>query len=124
MALFPKAIGGEPLQLDDRLISEYPELAHARYRRGGLPPLVGGWFLGIRSVAGITLGHTVWLAPDAHLTPRLLLHELAHVRQWRSVRWFALRYVWESLVRGYASNRFEIEAEAVVRSRLSQVPNA
>lgn len=120
MALLSRALIGEPLALSAALLAEYPELAEARYRRGGLPPRVGGWCLGVRTVAGITLGHTVWLAPEAHLTPHLLLHELAHVRQWRRVRWFAVRYLWESLRRGYASNTYEVEAERCARERLTR----
>lgn len=120
MALFARALIGEPLQLAPELLAAFPELAEARFRRGGLPPRVGGWFLGARTVAGITLWHTVWLSPDAHLTPHLLLHELAHVRQWRTVRWFGVRYVWESLLRGYASNRYELNAEQCARERLTR----
>jgi hypothetical protein len=113
MALFRQRRGaliGERMTLPDRLLRAYPELSYARYRRGGLPPRIGGWCLGARTVAGITLGRTVWLAPDADLTPELLLHELAHVRQWRSVRWFAMRYLWECVRRGYVQNRYELEA--------------
>ena len=120
MALLPRALIGEPLELAPELLADYPELREARYRRGGLPPRIGGWFLGMHSVAGIALWHTVWLAPDANLTPHLLLHELAHVRQWRTVKWFPWRYMWESLLRGYASNPYEIEAELTARRRLTR----
>jgi hypothetical protein len=111
---------GHRCALPEALVRAFPELAEARYRRGGLPPRIGGWFLGIRSVAGIALRHTVWLAPDADLTPELLLHELTHVRQWRSVRWFPVRYVWESLRRGYRENRYEIAARVAARNGLDQ----
>lgn len=120
MALLPRALIGEPLALSDELLRRYPQLAEARYRRGGLPPRIGGWFLGVRSVAGIALRHTVWLAPDADLTPDLLLHELTHVRQWRAVRWFPVRYVWESVRRGYRQNCYEIEARIAARDGLNR----
>jgi hypothetical protein len=121
MALLPHALIGKRLELSDALLREFPELREARFRRGGAPPRIGGWFLGAPSVAGIALGHTVWVALDAHLTPSLLLHELEHVRQWRTVRWFAWRYVWESLRRGYEWNRFEVAARLAVRTRMTRV---
>jgi hypothetical protein len=113
-----RAIIGERCAIPEAFVRDFPELGEARYRRGGLPPRVGGWFLGARSVAGIALRHTIWLAPDADLTPELLLHELAHVRQWRSVRWFPLRYVWESLRRGYRQNCYEVAARVAARDGL------
>jgi len=120
MALFRWAarLFGEPVDLEPRLLREFPELRSARYRRGGAPPRVGGWCLGARSVAAIALGRTVWVASDADLTPELLLHEHAHVEQWRTVRWFAARYVWESLRRGYLNNRFEVAARQAADGRL------
>lgn len=107
-----RAIIGAPCVLEAELLAQYPELREARYRVGGLPPRVGGWCLGTRSVAGITLGRTVWLAPDAGLTPSLLLHEVAHVRQWRSEPFFAWRYVWQCLRHGYHANRYEVAARS------------
>ena len=120
MALFAWAatLFGEPIDLDPWLLRDFPELGSARYRRGGAPPRVGGWCLGVRSVAAIALGRTVWIARNAHLTPELLLHEHAHVLQWRTVRWFAARYVWESLRRGYVNNRFEVAARQAADDRL------
>ena len=119
MKLFTRIFGAR-CRLPDALTREFPELREARYRRGGLPPRIGVWFLGVRSVAGIALRHTIWLAPDADLTPDLLLHELAHVRQWRSVRWFPLRYVWESLRRGYHQNCYEVAARVAARDGVGQ----
>lgn len=121
MALFgwSAKLFGEPLELDLRLLRDFPELRSARYRRGGAPPRVGGWCLGVRSVAAIALGRTVWLAREVDLTPELLLHEHAHVEQWRTVPWFAARYVWETLRRGYFNNRFEVAARKAADDRLS-----
>jgi hypothetical protein len=120
MALFGWAarLFGTPIDLDPCLLRDFPELGSARYRCGGAPPRVGGWCLGVRSVAAIALGRTVWIADEADLTPELLLHEHAHVEQWRSVPWFAVRYVWESLRRGYFNNRFEVAARQAADDRL------
>jgi hypothetical protein len=101
---------GTPMQLPAELLAAYPVLADARWRRGGLPLRVGGWCLGARTVAGFTLGDTVFIA-DGTPSARLLLHELAHVRQYREAKSFPVRYLWESLLHGYARNRFEAEAD-------------
>jgi len=102
----------------------YPELAEARWRRGGLPPRVGGWCLGRRTVAGITLGRTVFLSDAAALAPALLLHESAHVEQFGRGRAFAVQYVWESLRHGYPRNPFELEADAYAARILAERPPA
>jgi hypothetical protein len=73
-----------------------------------------------RTVAGITLGRTIFLAHEAFEDPALLLHELGHVRQFARDRTFPLRYAWESMRRGYAHNRFEAEAEAFARRLLAE----
>lgn len=54
----------------------------------------------------------MYLAEHAGVAPALLLHELAHVRQFARVRGFPVRYCWESIRRGYRRNRFEVEADA------------
>lgn len=43
---------------------------------------------------------------------RLLRHELCHVRQYREHGFagFLIKYLWESLRKGYYNNRFEEEA--------------
>ncbi len=103
---------GRRTELPSALLTRHPELGAAFWRRGGVPPRLGGWALGQRSVLGIALGRTVFLAPHAPLDPALLLHEVAHVRQFQRVRGFPIRYLWESLRRGYAHNCFEHEANA------------
>jgi hypothetical protein len=44
----------------------------------------------------------------------ILMHERIHVEQWRRYGWFgfgfAIRYLYELIVRGYEGNRLEIEA--------------
>ena len=107
---------GTPLPLPTHVITRYPELLEARWRRGGLPLRVGGWCLGQRTVAGITLGRTVFLAANVPETSQLLLHELAHVRQFRQDKSFPLRYLMESIRRGYARNRYEVEADQFVHA--------
>jgi hypothetical protein len=105
------ALIGEPATLPPALAAQWPSLGTVRWRVGGLPPRVGGWCLGRRSVAGITLGRTVFLAPGTPWAPRLLLHELRHVEQFSQVRGFPFRYLLESLRRGYRANRFEVDAD-------------
>jgi hypothetical protein len=83
-------------------------------RAGRIIPAVGGRLSGMRGPAGaVTFGRTIILHPRSKLTPRLLRHELAHVRQWQ--RWpvtFPLRYIWHHLQYGYRDNPFEVEARA------------
>ena len=123
-ALLTRPLLGAPVALPRALIERYPELAEARWRVGGLPPRVGGWLLGARTVAGITLWRTVFLAPDSPPSPALLLHELGHVRQFGRSRSFPLRYCVESLRKGYGRNSYEIEAEAFARRVLAERPAA
>lgn len=110
---------GRALPLPAALLDAYPELARARWRRGGMPPRFGGWCLGRGTVSGIALGRTVWLAPDAGLAPALLLHELRHVHQFQNDPLFVLRYVWQSLARGYTDNVYEADARAFAERRLA-----
>jgi hypothetical protein len=109
-----KTIAGEVEALPPSLLDRFPELAVVRLRRGGLAPRLGGWCLGKATVAGITFGRTVWLGRGTPASTELLLHELRHVHQFASVRAFPLRYVWESLRRGYHQNRYEVEARQFV----------
>lgn len=111
---------GAPCELPPGVLWRWPELHEACYRRGGLPLRFGGWVLGARSVAGFTLGRTVWLQEGVGFDPQLLLHEIRHVQQFRERSHFAIRYLWESLRHGYASNRYEIEAQRYAERRLPQ----
>jgi len=114
------AVFGHPMELPAALLVRHPQLGGAKWRRGGLPPRVGGWALGQRSVLGITLGHTVFLGPQAALSPALLLHELAHVHQFERDGAFPIRYVVESIRRGYHANRYELEANSYADAELSR----
>jgi hypothetical protein len=109
---------GRPESLPAALLDEFPELAAARFRRGGLPPRVSGWFLGRSTVAAVTLWRTIWLGEKTVLDEELLLHELRHVAQFGASRAFPLLYIWESLRRGYSMNRFEVDARSYAAQRI------
>lgn len=109
---------GRHERLPDDLIGTFPELRLARFRRGGLPPRVAGWFLGRRSVAAVTLWRTIWLGSHTALDEELLLHELRHVAQFEASRAFPFLYVWESLRQGYWMNRFEVDARSYAAQRI------
>src|SRR6185369_443774 len=70
---------GRKTTLPRELLDRYPELATARWRRGGLPVRIGGWCLGQRAVSAITLWHTIWLDTESSPSEELLLHEIRHV---------------------------------------------
>jgi hypothetical protein len=109
---------GRQVELPIELLKRYPELSRARYRRGGVPPRIGGWFLAQPTVAAITLWSTVWLAESTRFDPELLLHELRHVAQFEASRAFPILYIWESLRRGYLANRYEVDARAHAAARM------
>ncbi|MGH7477391.1 MAG: hypothetical protein ACRELD_14080 [Longimicrobiales bacterium] len=92
----------------------------AEVRRARWIPVVGGRMAGMRGAAGaVTLGCVIVVHPDVPLTPRLLRHELAHVRQWQRYPFtFALRYAWNHLRHGYHANPYEVEARRAEREAL------
>lgn len=116
------AVAGRPEQIPRPLLEQFPELSGARYRRGGILPRLGGWCLGCASVAGITLGRTIWLGTRATPSAELLLHEIRHVHQFQAVRAFPLRYLLETLRRGYHHNRFEVDARRFAFERTRPHP--
>jgi hypothetical protein len=112
------ALIGREIELPGPIVEQFPELATARWRRGGIPPRIGGLFLGRASVSAITLWGTVFLGRHVPLDPELLLHEFHHVHQFQASPTFPLLYLWESLVHGYRRNRFEADARAYATRRL------
>ena len=109
---------GTPVPAPPALVRQYPMLAAVRFRRGGLPPRVGGWMLLRDTAAAITLWNTVWLAPRVPFSAELLLHELRHVHQFQASLGFPIRYLWESIRRGYSRNRFEVDARQYAATML------
>ena len=109
---------GVPEAPPDALVARFPELAGVRWRRGGVFVRAGGWALGQPTVAAITLWRTVFLAPGVAWDAALLLHEFRHVHHFATSRASPLRYLWESLRRGYASNPYEADADEFARRRL------
>lgn len=120
IAKVTEAVLGKSIALPDEVIVSWPELAALRCRRGGLPLRVGGFFLGQATVAAITLGKTIFLAPRTRLDPELLLHEYRHVQHFSESKSFPLHYIWESLRRGYHANRFEADARLYAARRLAR----
>ena len=71
--------------------------------------------LKVNSVA-IVLGKTVHLYKSTRAEflqdERWLKHELCHIKQFKQYGYFnfIVRYLWESLRKGYYNNRYEVEA--------------
>jgi hypothetical protein len=127
LARVGRALIGQPLPLPERIAREYPELNGVRLRRGGLPPRIGGWMLGRATVAAITLRRTIFFGSHTSVDAALLLHEFRHVEQFLERRSFPVRYIWESLRRGYHQNRYEVDARTYAAGRLinaARVPPA
>lgn len=118
LATLIRALVGRPYRVPDEWLDTYPELAEAAWRVGGVAPRIGGWFLLRPSVAAITLGNVVFLASRGAPSAELLLHELAHVRQFAGSTAFPFQYVWESLRRGYTKNRYEVDARRFAAGRV------
>ena len=116
-----RALIGERIDLPDAMLQNYPDLAQATYRRGGLPVRVAGWALGTSSAAAITLWRTIFVAPRTQLTPDLLLHELRHVHQFLQRRTFPLSYLWQSIRYGYSRNAYEEDARRYAARRLAEI---
>ncbi len=114
------AIFGSPIPLPPDVLARYPELHAARFRAGGLPVRVGGWLLGRSRVDAVTLWRTVFVAREIEPSPELLLHELRHVQQFCESRTFPVRYIWETIRRGYFENLFEREARNFAARRVRE----
>ena len=68
--------------------------------------------------AAIVIGNTIHLynasRPEFLNNRAWLCHELKHILQFRQYGFipFVFMYLWESILHGYANNKFEIEARA------------
>jgi hypothetical protein len=97
---------GPPLEKIDFLIKENSWLAQ-----------IAAWKLGTQSVA-MVVGKTIHLynttKEDFLLNEKWVKHELCHVQQYRHYGYilFIVKYVWESIRKGYYNNKFEVEARA------------
>lgn len=71
--------------------------------------------LGTRTVA-MVLGKTIHLCNTTEANfladEKWLKHELCHVKQFKEHGYFIflIKYIWESIRKGYYNNRFEVEA--------------
>lgn len=78
---------------------------------------IAAWKLDASKVA-IVLGKTIHLynasKEELMADQRWLSHELVHVRQFQQNGYFSfiLKYLFESLKKGYQNNKYEIEARA------------
>lgn len=76
---------------------------------------IAAWKLKTGSVA-MVLGKTIHLHNTSKegflMDERWLKHELCHVRQFKEHGYFMflVKYLWESIKKGYYNNRFEVEA--------------
>jgi len=117
---FTNLLIGERLLLPEELARAHPDLKDVKQRRGGIMPRIGGIFLGQSTVEAITLWRTIYFGSHASLDADLLLHEFRHVQQFLERRSFPVRYIWESLRRGYHQNRYEVDARSYAARRLAQ----
>jgi len=91
--------------------------AHIRIKENSWLAKIAAWKLDSRSVAIVT-GRTIHLCrctkEEFLESERWVKHELCHVRQYRQYGFFGfiVRYIWESMRKGYYNNRFEVEARA------------
>lgn len=115
-----RSLIGAPITLPAELTARYPELRAARFRAGGLPVRAAGWLLGRARVDAVTLFRTVFVAREIDPSPELLLHELRHVQQFCESRAFPLRYIWETVRRGYFENLFERDARSFAARRVTE----
>jgi hypothetical protein len=72
--------------------------------------------------AAVTLGRTIIVHPEVELSPRLLVHELTHVRQWEEDPLFPVKYALQSLRHGYLQNRYEVEARDEAERAFPRTP--
>ena len=95
---------GQPLNNKDFIIKENSWLAK-----------IAAIKLGAKAVA-MVLGKTIHLhnttKTDFLKDERWVKHELCHIKQFKEHGYvgFIVKYIWESIRKGYYNNRFEVEA--------------
>jgi len=88
---------------------------HFTIKQNSLVARIAAWKLNASSVA-IVFGSTIHLwnssKEDFLKNERWLKHELCHIRQYKQHGYvgFIVKYLWESLKKGYHNNKFEVEA--------------
>jgi hypothetical protein len=88
---------------------------HFTIKENSLLARIAAWKLNTSSVA-IVFGSTIHLwncsKQEFLQNEKWVKHELCHVRQYKQHGYwgFILKYLWESLQKGYYNNRFEVEA--------------
>lgn len=92
-------------------------MANEQYsiKENSLAARIAAWKLNASSVA-IVFGSTIHLwncsKQEFLQNEKWVKHELCHIRQYQQHGYwsFILKYLWESLQKGYYNNRFEVEA--------------
>lgn len=85
---------------------------------------MAAWKLGACSMA-MVLGSTIHLydttAREFLQNEKWLKHELCHIRQFKRHGYviFIIKYIWETIRRGYYKNRFEVEARQAEENQLN-----
>ena len=96
------------------------------YRSSWIPALAG-WLSGMRGPAAVvTLGDAIVVYTPVPITPRLLRHELEHVRQWEEAPLlFPARYALGHLRYGYNDNPYEVAARVAeqLQPRAGRLPD-
>lgn len=88
---------------------------HFTIKENSFVARIAAWTLNASSVA-IVFGSTIHLwnssKEDFLKNERWLKHELCHIRQYKQHGYmgFIVKYLWESLRKGYYNNKFEVEA--------------
>ncbi len=78
---------------------------------------IAAFKLGTKAVA-MVLGKTIHLYKTTEAEflrdERWVKHELCHIKQFKEHGYFlfVVKYIWESIRKGYYNNRFEVEARA------------
>ena len=68
------------------------------------------------NAVAMVLGKTIYLHNTTKTEflqdEKWVKHELCHIKQFKQhgYIWFVLKYLWESMRKGYYNNRFEVEA--------------